>query len=93
SDKMATNGAENSATFKAFGLFENSTFENVAILGLATRWNTSVLINNGAKSTGVGEGIYVQFVDGTTNGVTLPATWDTTYWTVENGTVSWKAKA
>ncbi|MBO6263006.1 MAG: hypothetical protein J6N93_01865, partial [Clostridia bacterium] len=98
SDKMASSGAEN-ADYKALGLFENSTFENVAILGLANNWNTSVLINNGAdidkvaKSTGVGEGIYVKFVDGTTNGVTLPETWNTTYWTVENGTVSWKAKA
>ena len=82
---MATNGVENNESMKAFGVFENSTFENVAIYGLAKRWNNSVLIDNGVRSDGVSEGIYVRYLGGETNGVEMPDGFDETYWEKQDG--------
>ena len=65
-----------------------ATFTNVVV-----KTNSAFANSIGLENTdGVKSGIYVSFADtAATNGVDFPAEgWDETYWTVSNGSVTWK---
>ena len=90
---------------KALGRFtSDGTLTNVAVIGLHSGFNPQnqtdnpdtgrVLFMDGVRGDGSAEGVYVGYTDGTTNGVTFPASgWDSDYWTVSGTTVTWKGRA
>ena len=72
------NGTDYGRYYKAFGMPNNCTMENVAVLGVSSVWRNFIVRHTDACDNGADDDIFVTYADGTNNNGPMPNGWSET---------------